>query len=119
MKKMGFGAEGAVWLIPGATDAELGCHVNPSGYRHRDTFDACVLWELQRLWQQGVETACSCCGHGRREPVIGVNDEENRTKMLALGYRETTPLFPHCGDCVPYFFRAQSSQMCDRSDECV
>ena len=80
-------------------------------------YDACILWEMQQLWKLGVETGCSCCGHGQREAVIGVNGEDSRELMEALGYEPAEAIHQGCVDtCVKYWFRARSRLNCKRGD---
>lgn len=51
------------------------------------TVERCILPELRRLWEQGIVTFCSCCGHGREDGWIAVGPLD-RAAMEALGYRE-------------------------------
>jgi hypothetical protein len=32
--------------------------------------DACIAHVVQHLWNQGVVTLSSCCGHGKRPPSV-------------------------------------------------
>lgn len=57
----------------------------------------CVSPELLELWQQGIQTVCSCCGHGKdEESYIRVRDEY-ADAMRALGYERYEP-----HECVIY-----------------
>lgn len=48
--------------------------------------DRCIVPELKALWAQGIETICSCCGHGNDERSYIRVPAEEAGKMLALGY---------------------------------
>ena len=49
--------------------------------------ERCIAPELQALWDRGIETVCSCCGHGADEKAyIRVPDRFAET-MEALGYQ--------------------------------
>lgn len=92
-----------------------GCRVNhelPGG--STETFDACLMFELTKLWEMGVETCCHCCGHkGERpyEAYIAVDDEASAQMMRDLGYEETG-MRECCGDCALAFFKAKSKLKC-------
>lgn len=48
--------------------------------------DRCIVPELQMLWAKGIETVCSCCGHGDdNEAYIRVKSEYVPL-MLKMGY---------------------------------
>lgn len=47
--------------------------------------DYCIAHEVYGLWQQGIRTRASCCGHGRMPGFIAV-DERDEGRMAALGY---------------------------------
>jgi hypothetical protein len=44
---------------------------------HRPTIaiDACIVDALQALWDRGVVTLGSCCGHGRQRPNLVLNED--------------------------------------------
>lgn len=92
-----------------------GCRVNhvmPNG--STETFDACLLFELTKLWELGIETCCHCCGHkGERgyEPYIAVDDEGSANGMRDLGYEEIEDK-KGCGACAIAFFKPKSKLMC-------
>lgn len=48
--------------------------------------DLCLVNEIRELWDKGVSTYASCCGHGRIHGTIAV-DEKDRQKMVELGYK--------------------------------
>lgn len=50
--------------------------------------DTCIATEIGYLWHQGVKTLNSCCGHGKLEPSVVV-DEGSIEKMRELGYQNT------------------------------
>ena len=110
----GFGADGT-WVSGDDSANDYGCTVVRRIDGTNRWFDACLLWELERLWAQGIDTECCCCGHGRHEPKIGVSDDESAAKMRALGYVETEPLYEGCSkNCVPMWFRAKSQLTCEK-----
>ena len=47
--------------------------------------DVCIATEIAELWHRGVETLNSCCGHGKSQASVIV-DEANLNKMKELGY---------------------------------
>ncbi|PAV30291.1 hypothetical protein CIL05_07425 [Virgibacillus profundi] len=65
--------------------------------------DYCIAGEIQDLWDQGVTTYGSCCGHGINEGMINV-DEKDVSKMYKLGYK----LFPSQKGMYPYTFIPKS-----------
>lgn len=50
------------------------------------SIDKCLLTEVVCLWEMGIKTTGCCCGHGKSEPFISV-DESNIQKMKDLGYQ--------------------------------
>ena len=48
--------------------------------------DICLEKEIDDLWDNGVRTVGSCCGHGVAPPFIQVLDDESVQKMHELGY---------------------------------
>jgi len=53
--------------------------------------DNCILNELQDLWELGVVTFASCCGHNKINGSIIVSPQ-NITQMKLLGYIESDKL---------------------------
>lgn len=47
--------------------------------------DRCIAEEIQSLWEQGIQTAESCCGHNKAPGYIAVLNA-HIPKMLELGY---------------------------------
>jgi hypothetical protein len=47
--------------------------------------DNCLISELQSLWEMGIKTFGSCCGHNKQNGYIDV-DNEAIPIMLELGY---------------------------------
>lgn len=92
-----------------------GCRVNyemPNG--DKGTFDACLLYELTKLWEMDIETCCHCCGHkkGRGyEPFIAVEDEGSANAMRDLGYEEIKGR-DGCEHCAHAFFKPKSKLIC-------
>lgn len=71
-------------------DVEVGTHARAIAVRNPFTgrlvdVDCCVVPWVVELWEQGVETRASCCGHGRYRPSVivapGYVD-----RMRELGY---------------------------------
>ena len=61
--------------------------------------DKCLVDEIRYLWSLGIITAGCCCGHGRIEPTICV-EEEYIDKMKELGYKVyPNPCRPYDEDC--------------------
>ena len=49
------------------------------------SIDKCLLPEILKLWEMGIKTTGCCCGHGKQDAFIGV-DEDDIQKMKDLGY---------------------------------
>ena len=47
--------------------------------------DNCLLEEIKWLWENGIQTTESCCGHNQAQGYISVL-EEHAPKMHELGY---------------------------------
>lgn len=54
--------------------------------------DACLVSEVVTLWQEGVTTIESCCGHNKARSYIAVT-RGSVDKMLDMGY-VSDPSFP-------------------------
>ena len=54
--------------------------------------DHCISDELHKLWEAGIETVCSCCGHGDDSRAFIRVKREYADRMLAMGYE---PYEPH------------------------
>ncbi len=63
--------------------------------------DRCIALEVLDLWQRGIVTTASCCGHNISPAIISVR-EEHIAEMQALGY-EGAPEIPGASH-----FRARS-----------
>lgn len=47
--------------------------------------DACISQVLKHLWDNGIFTLSSCCGHGNRPPsIVLAESEENYKKIRKL-----------------------------------
>lgn len=55
--------------------------------------DPCVLPEVRELWEHGIETIESCCGHNKTPGYIAVK-QQYESNMETLGYRRD-PNAPH------------------------
>ena len=114
MSVRGFGADGT-WIVDDADPEKYGCHIYREINGNNECFDACLLWELESLWAQGIKTECHCCGHGNEAPGIGVAGEENIRRMRAMGYEEAPKGCVSQCDCwVSVWFRAKSKLICER-----
>lgn len=80
---VGFGTYKNTLLLPRPK------HMYPTGKSDWITVDKCVVEEVLHLWNQGIWTLESCCGHTRLRGYIAVKDE-SRHAMLSLGYVEDT-----------------------------
>lgn len=44
--------------------------------------DACIADDIKRLWEAGVRTAGSCCGHNRQCPSLVLADGEDKYDLI-------------------------------------
>jgi len=51
--------------------------------------DTCIATAIGYLWNQGVVTINSCCGHSKSKPTVVV-EKGSIEKMKELGYGECT-----------------------------
>lgn len=52
------------------------------------SIDTCIATEIGYLWHNGVKTLNSCCGHGKGEPSVIVDDDKNSWEIMEkLGYK--------------------------------
>lgn len=51
------------------------------------TIDTCIATEIGYLWNNGIGTLNSCCGHRKIRPTVIVT-EESINKMIELGYKK-------------------------------
>lgn len=58
--------------------------------------DVCIALEITNLWNAGVKTLNSCCGHGATAASIVVADE-SINEMIELGY-QLDPNYPNRSD---------------------
>lgn len=57
--------------------------------------DKCIAKEIEYLWNKGIITMASCCGHNRTDGFISVL-EEYIPKMKELGYEVLfNPFYPN------------------------
>ncbi len=67
----------------GQTDREA--FVKPYGCRSSYSIDKCIVGDLQKLWDNKIETKASCCGHNVDAPTIilaKVEDLEKAHRLL-------------------------------------
>lgn len=60
-------------------------HMYPTARGDVIGVDPCIVPMVRWLWDQGIWTMASCCGHHRARPSIGVAPEHSR-HMLDLGF---------------------------------
>lgn len=65
--------------------------------------DRCMLTDVKQLWEMGIKTVCSCCGHGKQNAAFIVVAPEESERMKELGYEEAPPRYAHCADCGAFF----------------
>lgn len=46
--------------------------------------DACIVHAVQHLWNCGVCTRSSCCGHGQRLPSLVLEDESSAQHAIRV-----------------------------------
>ena len=68
---------------------EFGCKTN----KEQVSIDLCIVPEILWLWSKGIITHGSCCGHGKQEACVCV-DDSSIEKMKELGY-DLLPDHPH------------------------
>lgn len=59
------------------------------------TLDICIIPEVKWLWDKGIKTINSCCGHGDKNLAYVAVGDEHRDQMDELGYLPH-PEAPHC-----------------------
>lgn len=52
--------------------------------------DGCIVEEIKKLWDRGIETRASCCGHNYLPAMVAV-DADCFEAMFALGYQMKMP----------------------------
>lgn len=58
--------------------------------------DACVLDEIKSLWDEGIQTCASCCGHNKVDGTIAVMPECEE-EMVKMGYEmDFRHDYPYC-----------------------
>jgi hypothetical protein len=67
--------------------------------------DNCILDEVKGLWELGITTVESCCGHNVTDGYILV-DEKSIWKMLAVGYKNHSDVM---GEFRPEIFYPKST----------
>ena len=75
---------------------EMGSYANQTVLQYPNWFvsskksagiDNCILEEIKGLWESGVQTTESCCGHNKSAPYIAVVPEHAEA-MRSLGYKD-------------------------------
>lgn len=52
------------------------------------SIDACIAPVIQHLWNNGVNTAGSCCGHGKEPPSIVLGDGAENYSQIRQWIKE-------------------------------
>lgn len=61
-----------------------------AGLSGQVSIDPCIYDEIKGLWDKGVITYGSCCGHNKYEPFVNV-DQRNIQQLLDMGYVQNHP----------------------------
>ena len=64
------------------------------------TYNAALFDEIRDLWELGIRTTASCCGHAKAPAVIAVRKEDVE-RMKELGYinlKDTQGVYGAFGD---------------------
>ena len=69
------------------------------------TIDTCVVEDVKLLWENGIETYGSCCGHNKAVPMINI-DKNRMSTALRLGFK-------------PYFFEYQPDRLDTVIPKCI
>ena len=68
-----------------------------------ENIEPCVLSEIKNLWALGIETVCSCCGHGDKDAAFIVVDAGSADRMAEIGYERIPEKYGICTDCGVFF----------------
>lgn len=66
--------------MAGYREARLSAGLTP-----RIAIDRCALPEIRALWEKGIRTYGSCCGHNVAPSMVNVHEDDDAV-MVALGY---------------------------------
>lgn len=61
-----------------------------AGFSSKICIDPCIYNEIDELWNNGIITLGSCCGHNKTESFVNV-DDSCIDKMIGLGYKMNHP----------------------------
>lgn len=61
--------------------------------------ERCILNEIKALWNKGIKTYCSCCGHGLPYNAFITVAKEDADKMTEMGYESPPDLLDVCESC--------------------
>lgn len=61
--------------------------------------EKCILAEVQSLWEKGIKTLCSCCGHGLPYQAFITVEKGYEKQMEELGYESPPDLLEVCENC--------------------
>lgn len=64
--------------------------ITPDGkHTYKDVaIDACIAPVIKRLWEKGVHTIGSCCGHGNSSPSIVLSEGVDNYKQIREWIKE-------------------------------
>lgn len=85
----------------------------PNTKREYFYIDKCISDEVQSLWNLGIVTMASCCGHNKLDGDIAVSDEFI-PKMKELGYEV---MFNPCYPNDEWLFKSKSCVL-EKPKEC-
>ncbi len=63
---------------------------NKAGLSGLVSIDPCVMDEIKKLWNLGIHTYGSCCGHNKHESFVNVHAKDVDL-MISLGYAMNHP----------------------------
>jgi len=67
-------------------NVEIGSHEVSVMISEKISVDKCIAEEILGLWEKGITTTGSCCGHNKINGMINFPDSETEN-MKQLGYR--------------------------------
>lgn len=83
--------------VMACTESALYVDIEGRTLRQITCLEHCIIPELKMLWDAGIKTFCSCCGHGNDDVAYIRVDAGSAGKMLAMGYepfeRHACPLY--------------------------
>ena len=86
----GFGSELSIFEVGRCSceNVEMGSYDNVIKVQYNGQWidiDGCIYEEIRLLWDKGITTLASCCGHQKEDGVISVIGKDVK-KMKIIGY---------------------------------